>query len=74
MTDVVRWVFVEGLAHVLAEDTDAAVGWVTVCGSEVSVMVPVYGVAPSLDVCCGCERLAGWGVSAPHLPVVPTVF
>ncbi|MGH4024198.1 MAG: hypothetical protein ACRDRV_06395 [Pseudonocardiaceae bacterium] len=46
-----RWVFADGLAHVLAHDTADATTFVTLCGLTMPATVPVYRVAPSLDLC-----------------------
>ena len=70
----VRWVFAEGLAHVLAEDTSETVARVAVCGLAVAATAPVYRVAPSLDVCRACEHRTVLDVTPPEFPTTPTVF
>lgn len=72
-----RWVFAEGFAHVLAEDnTDDAATLAAVCGLTVPATVPVYGVAPSLDVCGSCVPMPGdaLDVPPPTFPAPPSVF
>lgn len=66
-----RWVFADGLAHVLADD---AAAFVTLCGLAVPATVPVYPVAPSLEVCQLCGRGALLRVSPPEFPSTPTAF
>ena len=60
---VLRWVFADELAHVLAVDADDSANdlpaYVTECGLGMPATVPVYGVPPSLDVCRVCVRLPG---------------
>ncbi len=60
-----RWVFANGLAHVLTDDGGNASTFVGVCGLTVPATVPVYGVAPSLDVCQSCWRVAVFEVAPP---------
>ncbi|HEY2764253.1 MAG TPA: hypothetical protein VGJ13_09620 [Pseudonocardiaceae bacterium] len=59
-----RWVFAEERAHVLADAT-----FVALCGLTMPATVPVYRVAPSLDVCRACDRLA---LSTSRHPSSPT--
>lgn len=67
-----RWVFAEELAHVLADDTTDATTFVTLCGLTAPATVPVYRVAPSLDVCRACGRGALLRVTPPEFPATPT--
>lgn len=66
VADSVRWVFSAGLAHMLAEDADDPLILVAVCGLELPATTPVYGVAPSLEACRGCERRSGFDVPPPQ--------
>lgn len=69
-----QWVYVAGLAHVLADEAGCVAGLVTVCGLEVAATVPVYRVPPSLDVCRSCERPGALDVPPPAFPATPSVF
>lgn len=80
MTSPLRWVFVDGLVHVLADGDDPNDGirpaQLTVCGLGVPFTATVYTVAPSLDVCWACVPLPGDDGSSPprSLDVPPPVF
>ncbi|MCA1676189.1 MAG: hypothetical protein LC799_29770 [Actinobacteria bacterium] len=69
-----RWVFADGLAHVLADNITDAAAFVALCGLAVPATVSVYRVAPSLDVCQGCGRGALLRVAPPEFPSTPTAF
>ncbi|HEX2298569.1 MAG TPA: hypothetical protein VHH34_08640 [Pseudonocardiaceae bacterium] len=63
-----RWVFADGLAHVLADPGGADVGVlgnVTVCGLGLAATTTVYTVPPSLDMCRRCVPLPG-STHPPH--------
>lgn len=74
MSGTLRWVFFAGLAHVLADDTADTGNFLTVCAREVSFTTSVYRVAPSLDVCRICQRIAGVQAPPEQFPATPTVF
>jgi hypothetical protein len=60
VTSSLRWVFVDGLAHVLADsDEGTTLVPLTVCGLGMAATVTVYTVPPSLDVCWACVPLPG---------------
>lgn len=83
-----RWVYTDGLAHVLADGggDDAGNGapaFRTLCGLGVTATAPVYRVPPSLDVCRSCVPLPGDDGPAPPglldappptFPSTPTAF
>lgn len=71
VTDPVQWIFSAGRAHVLADDADDPLTFVTVCGLELAATTPVYGVTPSLDVCRCCERRMGFDIPPPQFPTPP---
>ncbi len=75
MTSPPRWVFVDGLAHVVADSDDPGHGTtpaqLTVCGLDVPATAALYTVAPSLDVCWACVPLPGAGLSPPRSLEVP---
>ena len=77
MTSPLRWVFVDGLAHVLADSDDGTTLIpLTVCGLGMAATVTIYTVPPSLDMCWACVPLPGDDGSSPPRPldVPPPVF
>lgn len=70
-----RWVFADGFAHLLADDGAAdPASYLALCGLIVPGTTPVYGVAPSLEVCRLCQRRQWQGVTAPVFDVEAPTF
>ena len=68
----VRWVYSEAdeRAHVLDENTPAALGFVmTICQQLLPDMTPIYRTAPSMNVCPHCGLYAA--VPPPEHPTRP---